>query len=159
MPDIFLEGLSKKIDISTHKKHMREIIFDTEFSKGFMHSDVLSVLKTLCDTVDLAILSQGEKEFQRSKLDSISYFFPKNDIHFEKDKKLEMKRIFGSYSAGVIYYVDDMLPMLAHAKKSDTRVVTVWMKRGPYAEKETTQIYKPDAIITRLTELISIVKQ
>lgn len=158
-PDTFVHKLSKKIDIRGKEKQVKDIILDTEFSKDFMHTEVYEVLTQLSKTCELAIFSQGEEEFQKSKLHSILEFFPKDSIHFEKDKKQELERIFGKYKDFLIYYVDDRVHILEYSKKINPAVFTVWIKRGPFAEKEMSQNFEPDAIIARLSELIPLIKQ
>lgn len=155
-PDIFIQELSKEIDIIGKEKKVKDLILDTEFSKGFMYTDVQDVLASLSGKVDLGIFSQGEEDFQKSKLHSMLHFFPSQSIHFEKDKKKELERIFNTYKDFKIYYVDDRIHILEHAKKVDSGVFTVWIQRGEYANREKAQDFQPDAIIHSLMEIVPI---
>jgi len=142
-------------------------LFDTEhFKKSLLtkhriYEEVKDVLEKLSKIALLGIFSEGDLEFQRKKLNktAINDYFEKDHTHIVLSKLSELRRILKKYENRVIFFIDDKLSILHDAKKMLPRVVTVWVKRGIYAENQKEiPGFKPDAEVKTLKEIVKIVK-
>lgn len=127
-----------------------------------LYEEVKDTLKKLATVATLGILSQGEIAFQNKKLETteIKHYFLSEHTHIVEYKLDVMKDILERYKDNAqVYFIDDWLEGLRVAKNVSSNVFTVWMKRGEYAhsQKELSD-FSPDATITSLHELISIIK-
>lgn len=158
-PEAFAKIISKHLRERREEKIM-SIIFDPKNFRDNLHKEVLGSLKMLSKIGQIGIFSQGEKEFQSAKIRHFKHLLNSNRVHIVADKKSEMFTIFKNLKNYDVYFVDDMLIMLQVAKKIDTSIVTIWMKRGRYAENQKDiPGFKPDATITNLEEVIDIVER
>jgi len=141
-------------------------LFDTETFKQSrletysLYEEVFETLTKLSKISRLAIFSQGEFDFQNTKLKNtkIDSFFKKEDIHVFQEKQLNFEEIFKKYSEYKIFVVDDRLDILAVAKKYLPSVSTVWIKRGPHAQKLTkVEGFIPDKEILSLQEILEFI--
>lgn len=141
-------------------------LFDTEKFKASkltdfsLYDEILGVLEKLSKVAELGILSQGELEFQKAKLKNadIERFFKEHNVHIFEDKNLNLERVLSQYEDYQVFFVDDRLDMLQSAKKFMPSVVTVWIKRGPHAEKlKEIEDFIPDKAILNLKELTCII--
>jgi hypothetical protein len=136
---------------------------DTKLQKYEAYEEVHEVLDELKNVADLGIFSQGEVAFQQKKLmeTNIEIYFLQKHVHIVLDKAEEMERVMKKYlGKGKLFFVDDRLPMLQLAKQHHPEVVTIWIKRGRYAEKqEPIPGYTPDATVMNLRKIIPVVKQ
>lgn len=141
-------------------------LFDTEhFKKSFLtkhraYEEVRDVLEKLNKIAVLGIFSEGDLEFQRTKLKktAINYYFDEDNTHIVLSKLSELKRILKQYEDRITFFVDDKLSILHDAKKMLPGVVAVWVKRGIYAENQKEiPGFKPDAEVDNLSEVVRIV--
>ncbi len=142
-------------------------LFDTSHFKSSglsefrLYDEVIPVLETLSRTCDLGIFSEGDEELQSAKLAQTMI-----DIHFHADHKhilLEklssLDSIFPLYESQDVTVVDDKLPILKEIKDKYPSIQTVWVKRGPYALKQSDLPgFEPDATVTTLKELLPLFK-
>lgn len=156
-PDVFAKILSKQLAKEKEEKIMN-IIFDPETFKNNLHKEVLNSLKKLTLIGEVGILSQGDKKFQNAKIIHFKHLLNSNHVHILKDKKSDMLGILKNLKKYKLYFVDDMLFMLQMAKKIDPSIVTIWIKRGRYAENQKEiPGFKPDAEADNLSEVVSII--
>lgn len=156
-PEAFAKTISKQLREKREKKIM-SIIFDPKNFRDNLHKEVLNSLKKLVMIGEVGILSQGDKEFQNAKIVHFKHLLNRDRVHIVTDKKSDMLGIFKNLENYKVYFVDDMLSMLRLAKKIDPSVVTIWMKRGRYAENQKKiPGFKPDAAITDLKQVIKFV--
>lgn len=122
-----------------------------------IYPEVSAILNDLSTQATLGILSQGEKEFQQNKLiqTKIDHLFHKDHIHIALDKKKLIHTISEMYKDKSLIIIDDKLPLLVFAKKYIPNAVTVWVKRGEYAENQKPiPGFTPDATLNNLSKIM-----
>ena len=141
-------------------------LFDTAFFKESglkrhkIYKEVMQVLGDLSKIAILGIFSKGETEFQKTKLEKTGMikFFEENNIHIFDDKDVNLIGVLKKYRGSKTFLVDDKLGVLYSTKKYRPQVVTIWVKRGPYAQNQKEiSGFKPDAEVTDLKEVASII--
>lgn len=134
--------------------------YDTKLAKYSLHKDVKQALDKILQIAEIGIFSEGEKNFQYKKLEKtniLKKFNPEN-IFIAKNKMEIIDTILEKYANKKIYLVDDKLTVLHMIQQTDPKVVTIWMKRGYYAQKQDIiPNYIPNFIIYNLSELIQII--
>lgn len=129
---------------------------DSSLSDYQLYDEIEHLLINLSSTIDLGIFSKGEKEFQKLKLQKTGiekYFNPEN-IHIFENKDENLQAVIKKYSDRKIYLVDDKLEVHYNAKKHNSTIVTIWVKRGPFAQDETLlNNFSPDKIVESLNEI------
>jgi len=159
-PDKFLSILLEKVEATHKKAELMDIIFDDNHLKEFIHTDVLTSLTKIAQISEIGLFSQGEEKMQRAKIKSIQHFFAKEKIHISINKKSEIKKIFGLYNDYQVFFVDDVLPVLAAVHVHNPAIVTVWIKRGKYAQlQQPLEDFTAHATILSLTELVPIIEK
>ena len=64
------------------------------------------------------------------------------------------------YKDSKLFFVDDKLEILYSAKKHMPQVVTIWVKRGPFAQNQKPILdFNPDAQVDNLLEVVEIIKK
>jgi FMN phosphatase YigB (HAD superfamily) len=133
---------------------------ETNLEKFSLYPEVVDVLSELSKEAILGIFSEGEEEFQKTKLKTtkIDHFFHKDHMYIEKEKEKIIEKIKTKYKDASIIIVDDKLPMLSLTKKQNPHAFTIWIKRGEYA-KNQKQLpdFTPDAEIDNLSEIIPLI--
>jgi FMN phosphatase YigB (HAD superfamily) len=141
-------------------------LFDTKlFKKSYLtkhkiYEEVRDVLEKLSKIALLGIFSEGDLEFQRKKLNQteIADYFEKGNTHVVLNKLTEIRKVLQKYIDRKTFFVDDKLNILFDAKKIFPKVVTIWVKRGIYAENQKDiPGFKPDAVVANLSEVVKIV--
>ena len=110
---------------------------ETQLTTFRLYDEVEETLKTLKKNFRLGIFSEGDLEFQETKLKKTAiaaYFEPKFSF-IVSDKRDALKELGEKLSGEEqIFMVDDKLEILADIKHAISKVKTVWVKRGFYAE-------------------------
>lgn len=146
-----------------------DVLFDTDHFKKTdltefrLYDDVLSVLKQLSQLGDVGILSQGQTDFQLKKLlnTNIHDRFVREHIYIvaQKDESLNQTLSHFKQPQKKIIFIDDRLTGLYYAKQAIPHLITIWLRRGRYAE---TQVpidgFSPDATVTDFHAIIPLVK-
>lgn len=142
-------------------------LFDTDFFKKSKHSkhkiyeEVIEVLKILKNIATLGIFSEGNLNFQKTKLEKtgIKRYFEQKDTHIVLNKLDELKNILERYKEAKTFFIDDKLSILFDAKNMYPEVFVVWVKRGFYAQRQKKIAgFKPDAEVKNLSEIVGIVQ-
>jgi phosphoglycolate phosphatase-like HAD superfamily hydrolase len=131
----------------------------TEYS---LYTEVLHTLKKLKGVAELGIFSKGDSAFQNTKLrkTGIKNLFNEENIHVFEDKDVNINIVLEIYKDYKIFLVDDKLSVLYAAKSHNSAVVTIWVKRGPFAENQKPLAnFSPDATIEDLSSLDKIINQ
>ncbi|OGH39313.1 MAG: hypothetical protein A3B44_02420 [Candidatus Levybacteria bacterium RIFCSPLOWO2_01_FULL_38_21] len=137
-----------------------DVFKETQLKKHSVYDEVYDVLKKLSKIARLAIFSEGETNFQKTKLHrtDIMKYFNEHDIHISKSKIDKLTPVIRKYSYGKLFLVDDKLSILFDAKRMLPKVFTIWMKRGMYAENQKEiKGFKPDFEVKSLKEIVSII--
>ncbi len=157
-PEAFSKIISKKLGEGRGEEAMN-IIFDPKNFRENLHKEVLSSLKKFTVVGEVGILSQGDKEFQSAKIIHFKHLLNSDHVYIFTDKKSNMIGIFKNLKKYKVYFVDDMLSMLQAAKRIDSSIVTIWMKRGRYAQNQKEIVgFAPDAEVENLSEVVKIIK-
>lgn len=129
---------------------------DSSLSSYQLYDEIEQLLINLSSIVELGIFSKGEKEFQKLKLQKTNiekYFHPEN-IHIFENKDENLQAVIKKYSDRKVYLVDDKLEVLSNAKKYNHSIMTIWIKRGPFAQDETLlNNFSTDKIVESLNEI------
>lgn len=129
-------------------------------SEHKIYAEVMQVLDSLNSFAILGIFSKGEDKFQKTKLEKTKMlkFFKEENIHIFDDKDANLIQVLEKYRNSKLFLVDDKLDILYFAKKHMPRIITVWVKRGPYAAaQEPIEDFIPTATIDNLSNLYRIV--
>lgn len=174
------EGIiSKKVTsdraISSEKKEETEkvVLFDIDYTlfdtarfkqtnlvEYSLYEEVPSVLSQLQKIAKLGIFSEGETEFQRAKLikTQIHSQFHEDYINIVEKKEYSYAEMLQRFDKSLVFLIDDKLPVLHDAKRQFRDVVTIWIKRGPFAEnQQDIPGFEPDAIVTSLAEAVPVI--
>lgn len=125
-----------------------------DFEKS-LHSEVFEALEMISKKATLGIFSKGQEKFQRAKIKTIQHFFDQQHIHIHIDKGSLIPSILEKYKEVELYVLDDSLEILSKIKKYNKNILTVWVRRGPYAKSIKGHNFKPDIEIENLKELIN----
>lgn len=134
---------------------------DSDLQNFSNYEEVVNVLNGLKNIADLGIFSKGESGFQKKKLEKtgIVSLFEENNIHIFDDKDINLSSVLKKYKDRKVFMVDDKLSILYSAKKLLSQVITVWVKRGPYAAaQEPIEDFVPNAQVENLSEIVKIVE-
>lgn len=164
--------LDKKND-TAHKKKEILVLFDIDYTlfntkiykesnrQTFItYEEVINVLQELKNVAKLGIFSEGEDEFQKTKLlkTGIDTHFEKNYIHIVKEKNTNLEEILTRYKNYQLFFVDDKLTILHSAKLFMPNIFTIWIKRGKYAISQgPIPNFTPDATFANLRDIIPII--
>lgn len=128
-----------------------------------LYDDVQDALSELAKVATLGIFSQGEIAFQHKKLQktNIKKYFEEEHIHIVEYKLGVIHDFLQKYTkTGKIFFIDDRLPNLHMAKKSEPSIITLWMKRGRYSQtQKIITDFTPDFVVQSLHEAISHIIQ
>lgn len=142
-------------------------LFDTAFFKKSKLSDhkiyeeVIGVLECLRKIATLGIFSEGNSDFQKTKLTKtgIEKYFEQKNTHIVLSKLDELRSILKIYEGAKTFFVDDKLSILFTAKKIFPESFVIWVKRGIYASNQKKIAgFKPDAEVKNLSEVARIVR-
>lgn len=142
-------------------------LFDTFFFKKSkllehkIYEEVIDVLDNLSKIAILGIFSEGDIDFQRTKIKEtkIEKYFEQENIHIVLNKLDKLRGILNKYKNRKTFFVDDKLSILFAAKNMYPEVFVVWVKRGFYAENQKELPgFKPDAQVENLSEVVRIVR-
>ena len=159
LPKMFVEILSSQLK-GAKKKEIMGVIFNQKNFRDNLHKEVLTSLKILIGLGEVGIFSQGDKKFQHAKISHFIHLLNNKHINIVKNKKSQMVDVLRNVETYKIYFVEDMLSMLQMAKKIQPPIVTIWMKRGRYAENQKAiPGFTPDAEVKNLSEVVKIVKE
>lgn len=125
-----------------------------------IYAEVMRILNKLKDIASLGIFSKGETQFQKTKLEKtgMKKFFAENNIHIFDDKDANLINVLDKYKDFKLFLVDDKLNILSSAKKYLPQIITIWVKRGPYAQsQEPIEDFSPSVTIDNLSDLYNIV--
>jgi FMN phosphatase YigB (HAD superfamily) len=123
----------------------------------FLYPDVLPVLRNLEKENELIILSYGEKEFQREKIENskITQYFNKIIVTQEINKISEIRKVLEEEKN--IIFVEDNPKTLVEAKKIFPNILTIRINRGEGKYTKEPDNEKIDFVIENLEGLKKII--
>jgi hypothetical protein len=137
------------------------LFIQSGLSDNKTYEEVRQVLDNLNTFATLGIFSEGEIQFQKTKLKKTDLvkFFEEKDVHIFDDKNINLKQTISKYKDSKIFLVDDRLGVLFSAKKNEKRIFAIWIKRGRYAQSQKPiPDFIPDAQVANLSEVVKIVR-
>jgi FMN phosphatase YigB (HAD superfamily) len=151
----FKKALGEKGSI---KSNIANALLDQAGLSDDFHKETVEILGKLSKLATLGILSKGDENFQKKKIESIVHFFAKEHIHITSNKLEILPEIVKEYKNDKLIIVDDMLEVLITAKKLNKSIVVVWVKRGPFAKKQLPiENFTPDLTVDDLSSLDRII--
>lgn len=126
------------------------------------YEEIPEVLEKLSKIAVLGIYSEGEKSFQKNKLakTNLEKFFDKKHTHIIAEKTIHSLEDLAAHKDEELFLVDDKLSILNEAKKRIPNLITIWVKRGPYADAANPiEGFIPDKTVDDLYDLVEIVEQ
>ena len=85
---------------------------------------------------------------------------PEKHIHIIIDKHKSLPAILAKYKSFRLYIIDDALDVLHAAWKLRKDVVTIWVKRGRFANNQVPiPGFNPNKVISNLEEAISVIEK
>jgi FMN phosphatase YigB (HAD superfamily) len=160
-PEEFVDALLLQAHITPDfKEEILDIIYNPQTMEGNLYDDVLDTLTQLKAYATLGIFSQGSEKLQKRKLSPIIHFFHKDHMHVVENKEQAIETVFQKYRDEHIFLIDDALPVLHAIKQKFPQVVTIWMKRGRYADKqEPIPGFVPEKTVLHLQDAVEIIKE
>lgn len=131
---------------------------ESQLSEYSLYEEAIETLDVLGASIRLGIFSEGDLDFQKTKLVKtlIHDKFPQEHIHIVESKKLSVVGVIEKYKDSQLILVDDKLEVLEQAKEISESVITIWVKRGPFAES-TESKFTPDYKVSVLFELPALI--
>lgn len=137
-----------------------DIFKASELKTHSIYDEVPEVLEKLSEIALLGIFSEGKLLLQQTKLQKtkIQGYFIEAHTHIVEKKDASIEEVLKLYKNNILYLVDDKLTVLHQASLLLPGIITVWVKRGIYAQKQQPiKNFAPHAIIDSLQELIPLV--
>jgi UDP-N-acetylglucosamine diphosphorylase / glucose-1-phosphate thymidylyltransferase / UDP-N-acetylgalactosamine diphosphorylase / glucosamine-1-phosphate N-acetyltransferase / galactosamine-1-phosphate N-acetyltransferase len=138
------------------------IFKESQLTSYNVYEEVIDMLVTVGKSARLGIFSEGELDFQKTKLlktDIMRHFLDEN-IHIVASKDMMIKEVLEQYRGEDVFLIDDKLPVLQAAKEILKDIKTVWVKRGIYAENQKPiPGFSPNFEVTNLSDIATIVEE
>lgn len=125
-----------------------------------LYEEILEVLEEIAPVATIGIFSEGEKDFQLTKLiqTNIRDYFNDEHVHIFTKKLAALADVLLKYKGDRVYFIDDKPDVLQGIKDSDPTIYTIWVKRGEYSEAyERTGDFKPDSEVIDLREIVNLI--
>lgn len=161
-PKSFISYLIKKLKVKVEPEILEKAITKKSIFLGHLYEETKEVLERLSKNklLKIGIFSGGEINFQKNKIREIEEYLHKEHMHIFTFKNKQLSSIVEKYKRHRLYLIDDFLEILHDAKKSNKNIFTVWVKRGRFAAgHKGISGFQPDATVTSLREVISIIKK
>lgn len=132
----------------------------SNLSDFVLYDEVVQVLTQLEKVATLGIFSEGTLELQNEKLHQTNILphFIEEHIHIVAKKEEGLKTVLYKYRNYKIFLIDDKLTILQKAKNILPELITIWIKRGKYAENQTSLIgFVPDEEFYNLSDVVSVI--
>jgi len=134
---------------------------ESDLEKYEVYEEAIDMLVALGEKVVLGIFSEGELDFQMTKLQRTDIYkhFLEENIHIVASKDEKLGEILHIYKNSQIIIVDDKLTVLHAAKLLLPSIKTIWVKRGIYAENQKDiSGFAADIILNDLKKIPEIIE-
>ena len=132
---------------------------ESKLKKFELYEVIPSVLSEFSKFADLGIFSEGDTLLQKKKLKrtKIEHFFKSELMYIGPNKNLLVDEIVKAYLNSRLIVVDDKLTVLYLLKQRMPDIITIWIRRGYYAERqELIEGFVPDETVVRLDEITTV---
>ncbi len=160
-PKLFAQLFTKKHALTVAEEEIESLWFDTDTIKKALYPEVLLTLQKLQErnNIALGIFSAGKTAFQLQKISSLSDFFETKHVHVAEFKEETLPELMRTYQREKVVLIDDLVTILHKAKLLKNDLFTIWIKRGKFAlQAELPSGFEPDAIVTNLADVVSLLK-
>ena len=160
--EFMLEELGRELAIEVDSAAILDaILADEESFQKSLFTETIDVMETIAKDkeIRIGVFSSGREEHQLKKLETFAHIFHKEHMHIFMFKDKEIAHVMETYRDDVVYLVDDVLKILYNAKKHHQNLITIWMKRGRLAAKQTSmEDFTPDYTVENLWGILPILK-
>lgn len=157
-PDIFAAKLISHFSLNIKQEELLKIILDKNIFVNALYPNIEKTLEKLKKRgYTSGIFSRGRLVFQAMKIEVLKNHFDEDHIYILEEKDKKIKKIIDKYRDYELFMVDDLPKILNFAKKTSSKVTTIWIKQG-YVERNLKEVpnFSPDFTINYPEELLSI---
>lgn len=156
----FARTLSDALAILPKRHELEKLFYNPDLYDECLYPEVKNLLKILSErkNIVLGIVSRGEGTFQRRKIQVIQSFFSKENIFISLTKVDMIRKILEKFKEDKLFVIDDSAPFLYEIKKQNSNVLAILVeKENRYERKPVAENFVPDAVITNLEEVVTLV--
>lgn len=128
LPSSFFSKITNHFP-SVDEKGIEEIFQSIDLFEKSVYKDT-SVVKNLADLAIIGIFSQGEENFQKSKIAFLNALLNRDNVYIFPNKINQMKQAFNKYTGYEIFLVDDNLNVLTKAEDAYPNVYVILIDRN-----------------------------
>lgn len=158
-PEVYLTYLVDHAQKNTDLATLEAIFWNTEIFTACLEKGVIDVVKTLVQhNIEVGILSTGDMQHQRKKVEQIHALLGEKHIHIFNNKITELPNVLAKYTDYQVFIIDDLPLVLATAKKSVPNVMTIWRKRDKvYESTDAVEGFVPDLAVSHVTDALNFI--
>jgi FMN phosphatase YigB (HAD superfamily) len=158
-PKYFSLKVAEGLDRLQSLRKIENAVSEKYNSPGSLYKETLETIEEISRIAKIGILSKGHDVFQKNKINKFRHLLEEDHIYITKDKYETLLSIIHKYNGLKLFLIDDLLDVLYSAKKIKPDIITIWVKRGIYAEnKKPIPGFLPDAEVANLSEVVRIVR-
>lgn len=159
-PDLFLKTILADKTKSVDLKKIKAVFWDKTLYEKCIYPDVKDAFSKLKElSIQIGIFSTGDQAHQKIKIESLKEYLSDHHVYIAPDKLKIIKGTFDGYKTSQVYLVDDYPEILINAKKHNMNIITVFITRKEsYPGLIIPEDFEPDKTITKLEQLITIIK-
>ena len=128
LPSSFFSKITSHFP-SVDEKGIEEIFQSIDLFEKSVYKDT-SVVKNLADLAIIGIFSQGEENFQKSKIAFLNALLNRDNVYIFPNKINQMKQAFNKYTGYEIFLIDDNLNVLTKAEDAYPNVYVILIDRN-----------------------------
>ncbi|MCL5411627.1 MAG: HAD hydrolase-like protein [Patescibacteria group bacterium] len=143
------------------KNDLEKTFSSEEMFTKVVYPETRSVLEKLQGKITVGVFSSGDVSFQRSKLSlsGLDKYMKEDDINIFEHKRNNISALMDKYQEAELIVVDDRAEILEGVKKVRPDALTLWVRRGKFAQKlPETKEYAPSYEIDDLTEIFRVIE-
>ena len=128
LPSLFLDKINNNFP-SVNREELDKSFHNVDLFEKSVYKDT-SVVKNLADLAIIGIFSQGEENFQKSKIAFLNALLNRDNVYIFPNKINQMKQAFNKYTGYEIFLVDDNLNVLTKAEDAYPNVYVILIDRN-----------------------------
>lgn len=159
-PEFFMTTLLELIQSNRNLDYIKSNFWENENFEKAIYSEVVSALGKIksIDNVSIGILSTGETKLQRKKVEILKESLSEEHVHIFVNKLMQLHNVLNKYKKHEVFVVDNLLAVLELAKKINSDVRTVFIKRLESQKSKLKTSFIPDLEIKTLDELVPLIE-